>query len=328
MSRSVVSLFSGAGGSSLGYKRAGFDVVGAFDCAPKGYADGVLETYRANHDTPLFERDVSELRSRELLDLVNCAPGEIDVLDGSPPCSPFSSQNTSGETGLDSHKGTLFDHYARLVDGVEPRYFVAENVPGLATGETKGYFQDLCSRLENAGPGYTLSVSKIEAHKLGSPHRRTRLIFTGSRSGVPHPESVDYTRVGTPGDVLAGVENDDDELAIARRMFDDYKYSDAARKLDPGQTLDEVLENKQFTRYRVALDEPCYNPSSVVETFHPTEDRYLTISELARIMGLPDSYTIAGETFNQRWEAAIRCLPPVMIRTVAETILDAQEDSV
>lgn len=319
----AVSLFSSSGGSSLGYKRAGVSVIGAVDCAPGGYTTALLDTYRANHDTPLFEYDISELDGETLLSDINRDRGELDILDGSPPCRPFTTSNTSDMTGFDHEGQTLFGDYARLVDEIEPKYFVAENVPALASGDTKGYFKSLCEMLRSAGRGYTLTVHKIEAHKLGSPHRRTRLIFTGSRSDQQHPEPVSYTHTTTVRHALRGVENDEWELKEARRKCQSSKNAGRYTRVKQGQRISDVGGSGGFSHYRLSWDKPAYCFTSVIEDLHPTENRFLTISELKRLIGLPDGYTLATDSFNKQWKAAIQCLPPVLIATVAETIIDA-----
>jgi DNA (cytosine-5)-methyltransferase 1 len=322
---SVVSLFSGPGGSSLGYKRAGCDVIGAVDCAPEGYTRFVLDTYKANHDTPLFEWDVTETSGQDLLDATGIERGELGILDGSPPCSPFSSANTSGDGGFDSDEGTLFDEYVRLVDALEPRYFVAENVPRLASKRTAGYFKQLCDDLRNAGRGYSLTVRKIEAHKLGSPHYRTRLIFVGSRRDVPEPEPIVYTHTVALRDALRGVENGDWELEEATDKLHHSRNASVYKDLAQDEHLDKYRNDRRGNSHkRLCWDEPVKNPTSVIGLAHPAEDRFITLSELKRIMDLPDDYTLCGDSFNQRWETAIRCLPPVLIETVAQTIIDAQ----
>lgn len=319
----VVSLFSSSGGSSLGYKRAGCDVIGAVDCAPEGYTTALLDTYRTNHDTPLFEYDISELGGQTLLDSINRERGQLDILDGSPPCRPFTNSNTS-ETRDFNHKGqTLFGNYTRLIDEIEPRYFVAENVPALAQTDTRGYFKWLCDELRAAGRGYTLTVNKIEAHKLGSPHRRTRLIFVGSRNDQLHPDPVTYTHTTTVREVLKGVENGADELEWARDKLQSSKNAAGYTLLTEGDSLDSVTGSSGYTHTRLAWDRPSQNPTSVIELVHPSENRYLTISELKRIMMLPDDYTLVADSFNKQWKAAIQCLPPVLMKTVAETIIDA-----
>lgn len=323
----AVSLFSSSGGSSLGYKQAGVSMIGAVDCAPEGYTTALLDTYRANHDTPLFEYDISELNGQTLLDSIDRDRSELGLLDGSPPCRPFTNSNSSDTKGFD-HKGqTLFDDYTRLVDEIEPRYFVAENVPALASGNTKGYFRYLCDELRTAGRGYTLTVNKIEAHKLGSPHRRTRLIFIGSRRDQQHPQSISYTHTTTVRKILRGIDNDADELEWARERLQTSKNSTIYKLLDEGESLDSITGSRGYTHTRLSWDRPSQNPTSVIELVHPSENRYITISELQRIMGLPDDYVILGNSFNKQWKAAIQCLPPILIQTVAESILSVDNQT-
>jgi DNA (cytosine-5)-methyltransferase 1 len=140
----VISTFSGCGGSSLGYKMAGYKVLWANEFIP-----AAQETYRANHpNTILDTRDIREVSADSILNAIGMQPGELDVFDGSPPCASFS---TSGKrergwgkvkkySDTEQRVDDLFFEYARLIKGVQPKVFVAENVSGLVKGTAKGYF--------------------------------------------------------------------------------------------------------------------------------------------------------------------------------------------
>lgn len=333
----VISTFSGAGGSSLGYERAGYDVVAAVDCAPGSFSNYLIPTYKVNHpETPHHEWDVRETSAEDLLDATGLDRGELDILDGSPPCSPFSTANASGEKGYQHDSGTLFDEYQRLVDGLNPRYFVAENVPSLAEGKSKGYFRDLCTRLEASGDGYDLDVRTIDAAYLGSPHHRRRLIFIGRRLDQPAIGDITYESATPLRETLADVRNTDEDVRVAREKYRDSANAGGYKVLDPGQRLYDLDTyndlNRGFTHRRLDLAKPCPTPTAVLELIHPTEDRYLTIPELRACVGLPDWYELAPPdgSFNQAWECAIRCLPPSLMETVGNAIAEglAEADGV
>lgn len=324
-SLSVVSTFSGPGGSSLGYKRAGHDVLAAVDCAPETFTDYILDTYRANHPhTPLLERDIRGITGDDILDVIGLDVGELDILDGAPPCSPFSTANSTGERGPQHASGTLFDEYARLVDELNPRYFVAENVQKLAEGDTKGYFRDLCTRLETMGDGYDLTVHKLDAAYLGSPHHRRRLIFVGTRRGEPQPAPLEYEAAIPLKHTLKHIDQTREDVRIAREKLDESANAAGYKLIDPGRKLWHVLEHEDrgWTHRRLDLGKPAPNPTSVVELLHPTENRFLTIPELRAIIGLPDDYALAPPdgSFNQQWECAIRCLPPSLLERISDSI--------
>jgi DNA (cytosine-5)-methyltransferase 1 len=136
----VASTFSGCGGSCLGYRMAGFKVVWANEFVP-----AAQESYRANmsSDAILDCRDIRLVQPEEILQATGLARGELDLFDGSPPCQAFSTagkrekgwgHEKTYEHGASQCNETLFDEYIRLLRGLQPRTFVAENVSGLVKG--------------------------------------------------------------------------------------------------------------------------------------------------------------------------------------------------
>lgn len=331
----VVSLCSGPGGSSLGYERAGLTVALAVDNAPEKFTDSILDTYRVNHpDTPLWERDIRDLRGDELLDRID-AP-EVGVLDGAPPCSPFSVFNAY-DSGFDHGDGTLFDEYVRLVGEVAPRYFLAENVPRLAEGDTKGYFAELHAGLEAAGPGYDLTVYHADGAEYGAPQRRNRLLFVGSRTDVSTPDPPPRTDPTPLRETLIGIDGiPERELREARRLYRESSWEYAYDFQDPGENLQQAgvfeSESTGFGYYKPTLDEPAPTFSQKPYLYpHPSERRMFTVTEMKACIGLPEDYVLAPEAgadtytgaFYDRWECGIRCLPPELIRRFAQCISEA-----
>lgn len=199
----AVSTFSGCGGSSLGYKMAGFRVLWANEFVP-----AAQDTYRANHpDTILDTRDIRTVQPEEVLDAIGMQPGDLDLMDGSPPCASFSMagnrERNWGQVKLYSQRmeqrtDDLFFEYARLVTGVQPKVFIAENVAGLVQGVAKGYFIEILTALKNCG--YTVSAKVLDAQWLGVPQMRRRVIFVGVRNDLVerfgvrpvHPKPLTY----------------------------------------------------------------------------------------------------------------------------------------
>lgn len=194
----VASTFSGGGGSSLGYRMAGFRVAWANE-----FLAEARESYEANHPRSVVDgRDVREVKGAEVLAACGLERGELDLLDGSPPCTPFSTAGKRAK-GWGKERQTsdgvqrdddLFLEYARLVDEIQPRVFVAENVSGLVKGVAKGYFKIILARLEDAG--YKVVAKMLDAKWLGVPQSRTRVIFVGVREDLgvepAHPKPLPY----------------------------------------------------------------------------------------------------------------------------------------
>jgi DNA (cytosine-5)-methyltransferase 1 len=195
----VISTFAGGGGSSLGYRMAGYKIRAACEFVP-----AAADVYEANAapGTVVCRDDIRTLTGRELLDVAGLDVGELDVLDGSPPCSAFSTAGKRSKTWgqVRSYSDTaqrvddLFYEYARLVREIQPRVFVAENVAGLVRGESKGYFKRIHQELSR--DGYRVEARLLDAQWLGVPQMRSRLIFVGVRAdqafGPVFPDPFPY----------------------------------------------------------------------------------------------------------------------------------------
>jgi DNA (cytosine-5)-methyltransferase 1 len=183
----VASTFAGGGGSSTGYRMAGFKVVYANEFIP-----AAQDTYRANMNssTVLDGRDIRTVTAASILEMAGLKPGELDVLDGSPPCAAFSTAGSrekkwgkvSSYSDSAQRSDDLFFEYARLVRELQPKVFVAENVSGLIKGTAKGYFLEILATLKACG--YRVEAKLLDAQWLGVPQARQRLIFIGVRNDL------------------------------------------------------------------------------------------------------------------------------------------------
>jgi DNA (cytosine-5)-methyltransferase 1 len=195
----VASTFAGAGGSSTGYRMAGFRVGWASEFEPHAG-----RTYARNHPgTILDRRDIRTVSAAEIVAALGQVP---DVFDGSPPCQSFSmaGPRTNGwGKVLDHSDGTrqrsddLFAEYARILADLQPRAFVAENVAGLVAGAAKGQFKRIMASLTDCG--YRVRARLLDAQWLGVPQRRKRVIIIGLRADLgiepafPAPLSYRYS---------------------------------------------------------------------------------------------------------------------------------------
>lgn len=156
----VVSTFAGAGGSSLGYSMAGYRELLAVE-----WDDHAAEMLRRNLHTEVFHGDISQVTA----DAIDIAPGELDVLDGSPPCQGFSRANTRSVNNASDPRNHLFLEFSRLIATWQPRVFVMENVPSMAEGQHVDTFRDVCRTLKTTGPGYRIKARVLVASALGVP---------------------------------------------------------------------------------------------------------------------------------------------------------------
>lgn len=323
----VASTFSGCGGSSLGYKMAGFRVLWANEFVP-----AAQETYRLNHPkTFLNIMDVRKITGERMLNEMGLERGDLDVLDGSPPCSSYSTAGAKeklwgqSKTYSDTKQRTddLFTEFIRLLSEVRPKTFVAENVPGLIRGVSKGFFIEIMAGLR--GAGYNVRAQVLEAQWLGVPQDRKRLIFIGVREDLhmtpvhPKPLPYRYTVKDAWGDALR-VEPIEPETSLEK-----HREKGNARfwfMLKPGET-----HPKRFNAMRHPINAPSHVlhatqgiPGSA-QAWHPTEFRAISVAEARRLSTFPDDFAFAGGYFTSM-ERIGRAVPPVMMMHVASAVRD------
>jgi len=193
----VISTFAGGGGSSTGYRLAGGKIL----CINE-FVKEARNTYHENYpNTPILPDDIKELHLKgehELLDAANIGAREVDLLDGSPPCSAFSMAGSVVQGGghsigfgktkkySDGKKveniEDLFFEFIRVAKDIQPKVIVAENVSGLLMGEAKKYYSHITAEFESFG--YYASPELLDSSHYGVPQTRKRVIFIAVRGDV------------------------------------------------------------------------------------------------------------------------------------------------
>ena len=311
MSFSVVSTFSGCGGSSLGYALAGGKMLLACE-----WEKNAAATYSFNFpSTPLIHGDIVKLSCDEALSRIGMSPGELDVLDGSPPCQGFS---TAGSRRIDDKRNQLFREYVRLLRGLMPRAFVMENVSGMVKGAMRLVFADCLRELKTSG--YRVRARLLNAKYYNVPQSRPRLIFVGLRSdlGVEPSHPKPQTAPITLRRALEGLQSVGD---VGRPPKSALQFYDATR---PGTT-----HAKRFSFYRCAWDRTPPTVCKVLGTgghWHPDEKRYLSVNELKRVCSYPDDFQFCG-----RYADAVarmgNSVPPNFMRAIATHVAALLEQS-
>ena len=167
----IISLFSGAGGLDLGFKKAGFNIIWANE-----YDKTIWETYKNNHNTPLDCRDIRNIPSNEI--------PECDGIIGGPPCQSWSE--AGAQRGIDDSRGKLFYEFIRILKDKQPKFFVAENVSGMLADLHKEAVKNILHHFENAG--YNITVNLVNAADYDVPQDRKRVFYIGFRKDL----NIDY----------------------------------------------------------------------------------------------------------------------------------------
>ena len=184
----VFTIFSCGGGSSMGYKRAGFEVIGNCEIDPR-----MNKVYVGNHHPKYnFNCDVRDLLSHDIPQELY----ELDILDGSPPCSTFSmagqrernwgKEKKFAEGQKEQVLDDLFFEFLNVVEKLRPKVVVAENVLGIIMGNAKGYCNLIVKRFKELG--YDVQIFKLNAAFMDVPQRRERVFFIANRMGYPKLE--------------------------------------------------------------------------------------------------------------------------------------------
>ena len=329
----VVSTFSGGGGSCLGYRMAGYHVLYGNE-----FVEEAQKTYKANHPKSYLDtRDIRTVTAESILEKIGMKAGELDLFDGSPPCSAFSTAG-SREKGWGHEKAysdtkqrvdDLFFEYARLLKGLQPKVFVAENVSGLIKGKAKGYFNDIINELRECG--YTVKASLLSAMWLGVPQNRQRVIFIGVRNDLKmkpvFPKPFDY--YFTLKDALDGVKNDPKEVEMLYARKEKYAWGKVLERLpkNPKKAIQgsAIMNGSYFNLVRESMFQPCSTicqmngQKQASGNCHPYEDRKFTIAELKRITSIPDDFILTG-SYEEQWERLGRMVPPIMMKNLSKTI--------
>ncbi len=176
-----IDLFCGAGGMSLGFEQAGFDVIFAVD-------SDSLHTAIYSRNFPncvTLNADVSILSGNQIREISNTNDQDIDVLFGGPPCQGFS---TIGRRRKNDPRNDLLLEFARLVMDLRPRYFVVENVEGILQGEPRNVVADFLKEIRIGGYSVVLPIKSLDASDFGVPQRRSRVFILGYERGLSPPK--------------------------------------------------------------------------------------------------------------------------------------------
>ena len=321
----VLSLFSGAGGLDLGFKRAGFRPGLAVDIDPAAVA-----TYRWNHpDTHVELLDIAQSDPDDLVDLwIRVNGDEVPAgIIGGPPCQAFSVSNVHQKPRDPRHRFLV--SYAEVIEAFTSRlgldFFVFENVLGLTQRRHRGRYLDFKRLCENAG--YIVREKEVNAGRFGIPQNRKRIIVIGINR-ERYPFTLDPPE-GDKQPVPVRVALDSlPEPAFCQRNLD------LAKVPHHPNHVAMVPKSKKFTNgmlkpgdnrgrsFRVlSWDRPSYTVAYGHREvhIHPNMRRRLSIYEAMLLQGFPHSYQLKG-TFSQQVQLISDALPPPLGEGIATAI--------
>jgi DNA (cytosine-5)-methyltransferase 1 len=342
---SVIDLFCGAGGLSLGFRAAGFDLVWAAD-----NSDFATRTYEANVGEHVICQSIRE----------DTEPPDAAVIVGGPPCQGFSS---AGMRRSGDRRNTLVTSFAQIVARKRPLAFVFENVEGFLTAEGGNRVLDLLNPLVAAG--YQIHLRKVNAANYGVPQHRKRVIAIGGLGWEPSFPEPTHSAHGAPGAHLAGTHlpktptlrealatlpvPGTNEPGTPQGHF--YRPLvgidlERARALQPGQTMQDLpreLWHESYRRraYRRVMDgtpterrggapagvrrlvfeapSKAITSGALSEFLHPCENRNLTLRECSRIQTFCDDFTLHG-AYAEQAQLIGNAVPPLLATVIARSL--------
>jgi len=263
----------------------------------------------------VFAGDVRELDAAHIRDLTGEAlpAGELDVLDGSPPCQGFSM---AGQREVFDERNFLFVEYVRLLAELQPRTFVMENVSGMLRGQHRWVFGEIWKRLEAAG--YVVAAKLLDASLLGVPQRRLRVIFVGVRRDLElnpvHPDPLPGPRP-TLGEAFVGLPED------RSRSVGDLGIA-LWRRTPPGESFASRHPRGQwFSHVKCHPNRPANTLTKTTNLYHWSYPRFLNEAEIRRVSSFPDDFVVNGGLV-KTWARFGNAVPPKMMQAVAAKLRD------
>ena len=261
-----IDLFAGAGGLSLGFEQAGFDVMAAVEIDPIHCA-----THEYNFpNTKTICASVVDLTGADIRSLSCINEREIDVVFGGAPCQGFSM---IGKRAFDDSRNQLVSHYVRLVQELQPKYCVFENVKGLTLGKHARFLAELVEELGKGGYKVLLPYKVLNASNFGVPQSRERLFLIAARSDQPMP---DYpTELDHKVSVLDAIGDLPDADNFEQLRTHDFAKVNWQTESDYGRRLRGMLLDENDYSYSRSFDPDMLTCSLVTEHTALSKARFL-----------------------------------------------------
>lgn len=334
MTKTIVDLFAGAGGLTLGFVRAGFEPVFAVDIDASA-----AETHAANFDCPTHVGPIEGLESFP----------RADVVIGGPPCQGFSPLGRSGDGKARESLNRLWREYVRALKQVKPQIFVMENVPEFLRSQQFKTFLSTCGRDEDLR-GYRIEHRVLNAADFGVPQKRRRAIVIASRNGAPRWPSE------THGEGLLASEP---YVTVREAISDLPEVPDGVNwhigrhptdlSLERYRTVPAGGNRFDLARERPDLLPPCWKrktsgatdvfgrlwwdrPACTIRTeffkpekgryLHPVAHRAITHREAARLQSFPDDFEFRGSKTSVARQIG-NAVPPRLAEVIAGSVKTA-----
>lgn len=322
----VISLFSGCGGLDLGFERAGFEIPVANEYDPK-----IWDTYCANHpQTKLIKGDIRKLGEEVF-------PHGVDGIIGGPPCQSWSEAGAL--RGINDARGKLFYDYIRILRTIRPKFFLAENVSGMLAQRHSDAVEQLLATFRECG--YHVTLSLANAKNYGVAQERKRVFYIGFRDDLdvafkfPCGSTQDDKQKLTLRNVIwdlqetavpAGEHNYHNPDAINNNEYFTGAFSPIFMSRNRVKSWDEQAFTVQASGRQCQLHPQAPKMTLISQNkreFVKGQEslyRRMTVREIARIQGFPDSFRFLYENTDDAYKMIGNAVPVNLAYEVASEI--------
>lgn len=314
----VFSCFHCGGGSSMGYKLAGFEVLGGVEIDPM-----MMKLYQQNL-SPKYYYMMDIVRFNQLLTQeLPPALFKLDILDGSPPCSSFSvsgvrekkwgKKSKFREGQQEQILDDLFFHFVDTVNRLKPKIVIAENVKGLILGKAKGYVKQILQKFKEAG--YNTQFFLLDSSYMGVPQKRQRIFFIAKRNDLNLPAlQLNFNeKTISAKEAFQGIISDPNKITWlteeSKALWQKTRLGDSFKTVHP--------KGSRFNEQKLNPNEPATTLTTRCMPMHWQEPRRITIEEALRLQTFPDDYDFADTS---GFYAIGMSVPPFMMQRLANEI--------
>jgi DNA (cytosine-5)-methyltransferase 1 len=337
----VVELFSGCGGTSLGFEMAGFEIILGCDIHTPS-----IHTFKTNHpDSSTIIGDIKKVNPEVIRELLNGR--QLDILIGGIPCQGFSLNNRKRHENDD--RNFMYQEFSRFVEILKPKVVVLENVSGMKS--TGNFVEDIEKDLSEVGE-MNVKSKLLYAPDYGVPQKRTRLVFVGIRGKDFNFNDIIKTHGKGTNNEYVIIKDAIGDLPSLKAKETKLKYKSAPfsnfQKLmrmntngivtshtapnHPISTIKKIQNTKpgepmyEKFKQRIRLAWDILSPTQVsggirpqFQLGHPKDARGLTIRERCRLQSFPDDFIIKGGTVQARVQTG-NAVPPLLAKAIALAI--------
>jgi DNA (cytosine-5)-methyltransferase 1 len=350
----LIDLFSGCGGASLGFKEAGFKIVAAVDID-----HSACETYTMNVGVQPIEGNLRDVTGEQILKKAGLKRDEVDVIVGCPPCQGFSSLRRTKKGDSPDHRDDLLMVFAQRIVEIFPRMVVFENVRGIMHGRGKAYLRRFIKKLEKHG--YFPMGKLFDAADFGVPQHRKRLILIFAREeevtddlcpclpwethaaphlarekGLPTWVTVQDAIADLPPlksgekDPTISLHKAPDHKRNALRIIKSIPKNGGSRKSLArhlwlpchknlrGRGAESVYGRLAWDKPSCTITSRCTVPACG-RFIHPEQDRAITPREAARLQSFDDHCNFVGSLESMTWQIG-NAMPPMLATAIGRAV--------